>query len=83
MRVAEAAARSSYIAHRSYLLGEQLKAYTINSPLGDIFKFLKKVINSYGTFTVKLTQLHPVCSLRMEPSGFRLCTLVTRDPYTS
>lgn len=43
IRVAEAAARSSYISHRSFLLGEQLKGSTVNAAQNDVYAFLKTV----------------------------------------
>ncbi|CDJ68243.1 hypothetical protein, conserved [Eimeria necatrix] len=48
IRVAEAAARSSYISHRAFLLGEQLKACTTNSSYGDIYFFLKVTLERFG-----------------------------------
>ncbi|XP_026191972.1 uncharacterized protein LOC34621809 [Cyclospora cayetanensis] len=48
IRVAEAAARSSYISHRAFLLGEQLKACTLNASQGDIYAFLKETLDRFG-----------------------------------
>ncbi|CDI74620.1 Predicted coiled coil protein, related [Eimeria praecox] len=41
IRVAEAAARSSYISHRAFLLGQQLKACTVNPSQKEVYAFLK------------------------------------------
>ncbi|KAL8447507.1 hypothetical protein Emed_004295 [Eimeria media] len=48
IRVAEAAARSSYISHRAFLLGEQLKACTINASQADIYSFLRASLDRFG-----------------------------------
>ncbi|KAL8270524.1 hypothetical protein Esti_005561 [Eimeria stiedai] len=48
IRVAEAAARSSYISHRAFLLGEQLKACTINASQADVYSFLRASLDRFG-----------------------------------
>ncbi|KAL8439885.1 hypothetical protein Efla_000857 [Eimeria flavescens] len=48
VRVAEAAARSSYISHRAFLLGEQLKACTVNSSQAEVYSFLRTSLDRFG-----------------------------------
>ncbi|CDJ52766.1 hypothetical protein EBH_0052330 [Eimeria brunetti] len=72
IRVAEAAARSSYISHRAFLLGQQLKAGAISPSQKEVYAFLKCTLDRFGWLFGETEPSHPKSEENIEDSFGRL-----------